>query len=297
MSLQHTSTGATTRRWPATVPGSGPGRGLVLAVTLLAGVFMVAAGAWALLAPGSFADATGFPRHTHFVHDAGAFQLGIGITLLLATTWRDGPALALAGFLVANLAHTVNHAVDLDLGGHGWDPWGLATLTLVTAVALVVRLRQLGWVVGEVGIAASPPLVRFVRQKTVLLTSYRRDGRPVGTPVSIAVDGDRAVVRSFEKAWKTRRIRRDPAIEVAPSTARGRPTGPAIHAHARLLDGIEARHAARLLAAKHPLLHGLLVPLTHRLGRAKTGRTVHFELTPLDGDPMAPPRHRPERRQ
>jgi PPOX class probable F420-dependent enzyme len=200
MSLQHTSTGATTRRWPATVPGSGPGRGLVLAVTLLAGVFMVAAGAWALLAPGPFADATGFPRHTHFVHDAGAFQLGIGITLLLAT-----------------------------------------------AVA--------------------------------------------------AVDGDRAVVRSFEKAWKTRRIRRDPAVEVAPSTARGRPTGPAIHAHARRLDGIEASHAARLLAAKHPLLHGLLVPLSHRLGRAKTGRTVHFELTPLDGDPMAPPRHRPERRQ
>ena len=74
---------------------------------------------------------------------------------LLATTWRDGPALALAGFLVANLAHTVNHAVDLDLGGHGWDPWGLATLTLVTAVALVVRLRQLGWVVGEVGIAST----------------------------------------------------------------------------------------------------------------------------------------------
>ena len=158
MSLQHTSTGATTRRWPATVPGSGPGRGLVLAVTLLAGVFMVAAGAWALLAPGSFADATGFPRHTHFVHDAGAFQLGIGITLLLAATWRDGPALALAGFLVANLVHTVNHAVDLDLGGHSWDPWGLATLTLVTAVALVVRLRQLG---GWSARSASPPARRW----------------------------------------------------------------------------------------------------------------------------------------
>jgi uncharacterized protein len=26
----------------------------------------------------------------------------------------------------------------------------------------------------------------FVRQQTVLLTTYRRDGSPVGTPVSIA---------------------------------------------------------------------------------------------------------------
>ena len=61
-----------------------------------------------------------------------------------------------------------------------------------------------------------------------------------------------------------------------PSTGRGRPTGPAIQTTARRLQGAEARRAARLLAAKHPLLHGVLVPLTHRLGRAKTGKTVHF---------------------
>jgi PPOX class probable F420-dependent enzyme len=279
-----TSTNPTTPRWAATGPGSGPGRGLVIAVTLLAGGFMLVAGAWALFAAASFADAAGFPHHTHFVHDAGAFQLGIGATLLLALAWRDGLALALAGLLVANSVHTVNHAVDLRLGGHSWDPWGLATLTLLAATALVVRLRQLGWVVGEVGIAAAPALVPFVRQKTVLLTSYRRDGRPVDTPVSIAVDGDRAVVRSFEKAWKTRRIRHNPTIEVAPSTARGRAIGPATHAHARRLEGAEARQAARLLARKQPFLQGLLVPLAHRVGRAKTGKTVHFELTPLNGD-------------
>jgi hypothetical protein len=50
------------------------GRRFVLAVTGLAGLFMTAAGVAALLAPGWFADAAGFPRHTHFVHDAGAFS-------------------------------------------------------------------------------------------------------------------------------------------------------------------------------------------------------------------------------
>jgi PPOX class probable F420-dependent enzyme len=256
------------------------GGGFVVAVTLLAGVFMVAAGVWALVGPGSFADAVGFPRHTHFVHDAGAFQLGIGITLLLAVAWRDGLALALAGLLMANTVHTVNHAVDLDLGGHASDSWGLAALSLLTAVALVVRLRQLGWVIGEVGTATTPVLARFVRQKTVLVTTYRRDGRPVGTPVSIAVDGDHAYIRSFEAAGKTRRIRNNPSVAVAPSTARGRVTGPAVLVTARRLDGAEARHAARLLAGKQPFLQGLLVPLAHRLGRARTGKTVHFQLTP-----------------
>jgi PPOX class probable F420-dependent enzyme len=145
-----------------------------------------------------------------------------------------------------------------------------------------VRLGQLGWVLGEVTPAASPVLARFVRQKTVLVTTYRRDGRPVGTPVSLTVDGDHAYLRSFEQAGKTRRLRNNPRVEVAPSTARGRPTGPTLQATARRLEGVEARWAARLLVGKHPLLHGLLVPLTHRLGRAKTGKTVHFQLTPLD---------------
>jgi PPOX class probable F420-dependent enzyme len=104
----------------------------------------------------------------------------------------------------------------------------------------------------------------------------------VSTPVSLAVDGDHAYLRSFEKAGKTRRLRHNPRVDVAPSTARGQPTGPAIQATAKRLQGAEARRAARLLAAKHPLLHGVLVPLTHRLGRAKTGKTVHFQLTPLD---------------
>jgi PPOX class probable F420-dependent enzyme len=276
----HISINEPTNGWSPTLPMD-RGRRFVLAVTLLAGLFMTAAGMAALLAPSWFADAAGFPHHTHFVHDAGAFQLGIGVTLLLAPIWLDGLALVLAGFLVANTTHAVNHAVDLDLGGHGGDPWGLAALSLLAAAALVVRLGQLGWVVGEVTTAASPMLARFLRQKTVLVTTYRQDGRPVGTPVSLAVDGDHAYLRSFEKAGKTRRLHNNPRVDIAPSTARGRPTGPGIGATARRLEGAEARRAAHLLARKHPWLHGVLVPLTHRLGHAKTGKTVHFQLTPL----------------
>jgi PPOX class probable F420-dependent enzyme len=238
----------------------------VLAVTLLAGMFMTAAGAAALLAPGWFADAAGFPRHPHFVHDAGAFQLGIGVTPVAGATgspwpwpgsWLPTPPLP------PTTPSTSTWAAAVATPG-GWPPcrrW--------------LRSRwPCGW--------ASPALARFVRQKTVLVTTDRRDGRPVGTPVSLAVDGDHAYLRSFEQAGKTRRLRNNPRVEVAPSTARGRPTGPALQATARRLEGAEARRAARLLAAKHPVLHGLLVPLTHRLGRAKTGKTVHLQLTPLD---------------
>ena len=252
----------------------------VVGVTLLAAAFSLIAGVWALFWPGSFAEAVRFPEHTHFLHDVGAFQIGIGLTLALAVPWRDPLAVVLTGFLVGNTIHAVNHAVDLDLGGRDSDPWLLGLLSVVIAVALVRRLRQLHYVVGRVEPSCDPSLAPFVEQKTALLTTFRRDGTPVATPLSVAVEGDRAYVRTYEKAGKTKRLRNDGHVELAPSTTRGAPTGAPVRAEARRLDAAGDRHAARLLRRKHPLLHGILVPLLHRLGRAKTGHTVHFELIP-----------------
>ena len=124
-----------------------------------------------------------------------------------------------------------------------------------------------------------PVLEPFVRQRTVLLTTYRRDGRPAGTPVHIAVDGERAFVRTWDAAWKLKRIRHTPEVEVAPLTWRGTPTGPTVRLRARLLNGDESAYAGRALARKYPILHGVLVPLAHRL---RGNRTVHLELRAPD---------------
>jgi len=116
--------------------------------------------------------------------------------------------------------------------------------------------------------------------KTVLLTTYKRDGTAVETPVSIAFDGERAFFRSYDKAWKTKRLRRNPLVEVAPSTLRGKPTGPPVTARATLLDGEQAQIAAHALARRHPVLQGVLVPATHRVMHY---RTMHYELSQPDG--------------
>ena len=120
----------------------------------------------------------------------------------------------------------------------------------------------------------------FARQRTVLLTTFRRDGKPVGTPVSIVVEGDRAFIRTWDTAGKAKRIRSNREVTIAPCTASGRATGPPISAHARILAGEESARAGRLLASTYPLLHGLLVPLVHRL-RGNT--TMHIELTRSTG--------------
>ena len=123
-------------------------------------------------------------------------------------------------------------------------------------------------------------LAPFVKQYTVLLSTRKKDGSSVRTPVSIAVEGDHAYIRTFSSAWKAKRMRRHPEVEIAPCTVRGVPTGPAIKARARLLrQGTqENTHAARTLSRKYPALHGVLVPLTHKVKRE---RTLHYELRPL----------------
>jgi hypothetical protein len=128
----------------------------------------------------------------------------------------------------------------------------------------------------------TPDLARFIKQKTVLLTSYKRDGTAVGTPVNIVVEGDHAYIRTFGTAWKAKRMRNNPEVEIAPSTLRGKPTGRPLKAQARLLDADsdENRHAAAQIRHKYPVLHGVLVPLAHRL---KRDRTLHYELRPLGG--------------
>ena len=125
-----------------------------------------------------------------------------------------------------------------------------------------------------------PSFEPFGKRRTARRTTYKRDGTPVATPVTIAVDGDRAYVRTWDSAWKAKRMRNKPSVLVAPSTMRGRVRGEAIAARSRLLDGDEARRAARAIAHRQPILQGVLVPLYHRLMRY---RTLHYELTTLEG--------------
>jgi uncharacterized protein len=95
--------------------------------------------------------------------------------------------------------------------------------------------------------------------------------------VSVAFDGGRAFFRSYDQAWKTRRLRRNPAVQAAPATLRGKPTGPAVRARATLLDGEQGRLEARALGRRHRILQAMLVPTAHRM---MGYRTLHYELIP-----------------
>ncbi len=118
-------------------------RVFVLVVGIISGGWMLAVGLWSLLSPQSFAEFIDFPPYNeHLLHDLGAFQIGIGVSVLAALFWPDAIAVALLGYVVAGSIHTINHGMDLDLGGHNSDAWLIGLSTLLAAVAVVIRLRN-----------------------------------------------------------------------------------------------------------------------------------------------------------
>jgi hypothetical protein len=118
------------------------GRVFVRSVAVVCAASMLGVGVWALVEPRSFADWISFaPYNEHLIHDAGAFQIGLGAALLLSLLLpHDALTVALGGFLVGGTLHVFNHAVDSHLGGHASDPWWLAGQVLLAAAALGVHL-------------------------------------------------------------------------------------------------------------------------------------------------------------
>lgn len=120
---------------------------------------------------------------------------------------------------------------------------------------------------------------RLAAGKYALLITYRRNGTAVGTPVHFVAedDGNVGYVRTWNTSGKVKRLRHTPHVEIGPSTFRGRAVGPAMPATAILLEDGRADRAARLLAKKHPFLHGFLIPRVHRL---RGWKTLHYALSP-----------------
>ncbi|MBB4922666.1 PPOX class F420-dependent oxidoreductase [Kitasatospora kifunensis] len=121
-------------------------------------------------------------------------------------------------------------------------------------------------------------LERLGRGKYLLVTSYKKDGTPVATPVWVVRDEQALGIWTVADSWKVKRIRRRPEVLVGPCDVRGRPTGESVPATARILtDAEDAVRYRRLLGRKYGLI-GRLTMLGSRLRRGAAG-TVAIRIT------------------
>ncbi|WP_033213142.1 PPOX class F420-dependent oxidoreductase [Kitasatospora phosalacinea] len=127
---------------------------------------------------------------------------------------------------------------------------------------------------------ADTALDRLAAGKYLLITSYKKDGSAVATPVWVVRDGDALGAWTAADSWKVKRIRRRADVLVGPCDVRGNPSGKPLPAHAEIADAGTTERYRRLLARKYGLL-GRLTLLGSRLRRGRDG-TVGITVR-LDG--------------
>ena len=82
---------------------------------------------------------------------------------------------------------------------------------------------------------------------TTIVTSFRRNGMGVGSPVGTVVSQGKLYFMTAADTWKVKRLASDPRVTVAPGTFKGEVLGPAIEGTARRLTGSEFKRARDLL--------------------------------------------------
>ncbi len=122
---------------------------------------------------------------------------------------------------------------------------------------------------------------RLAAEKYVVLTTFRKSGVAVPTPVWLAGADGELVMWSVRKAGKVKRIRNSGRVELQACDRLGRQThGAKVSGHARLLDDAATRRACADIGRKY----GVMGQVTMFFSRLRGGppRTVGIAVK-LDG--------------
>lgn len=95
--------------------------------------------------------------------------------------------------------------------------------------------------------------------KYVLVTTFRKDGTPVPTPLWVVREGDGFAAWTARDSGKMKRIRRNPVVTVVPCTMRGRPIGDPVDAVVAEIRTGEAQEEIRARVARKYGLIGRLI--------------------------------------
>lgn len=127
------------------------------------------------------------------------------------------------------------------------------------------------------GGVADPVFDRLADAEFVALTTYRRSGEPVSTPMWVAPGGDELVFTTPSDSGKVKRLRRDPSVHVQVCSRMGKVRTGALGAHGRASvaadEAAVARGEAAMRAAYGRQYTGML-RVENLLKRGRRERTV-----------------------
>lgn len=127
----------------------------------------------------------------------------------------------------------------------------------------------------------------LVREKYIALTTFRKTGVAVATPMWFADSFGTIYVESGANAGKLKRIRHTARVALAPCTFSGKVTGSAIEGKARILtESQEIRAAKGAMSKKYGLTRSLyyfLLDMVRIIQRKAKIDLVYIAIEPISG--------------
>ena len=115
--------------------------------------------------------------------------------------------------------------------------------------------------------------------KYALLTTYRKDGTPVGVPVWLASDGRKIIIWTATDSGKVKRIKRNPEVTLQICDFHGgNTTGEIVRGRATFQDAAATKRTRAAVARKYRL-SGIFMVYSSRLVRG-AGATIGLTIEP-----------------
>ncbi|MBJ8345566.1 PPOX class F420-dependent oxidoreductase [Antrihabitans sp. YC2-6] len=113
----------------------------------------------------------------------------------------------------------------------------------------------------------------------LMLTTFRKDGTPVGTPLWAAPDGEKILIWTVTDSWKVKRIKRNPDVTLQVCDMRGKLKGDVVvKGRAEILDAKGTDRARSVISKKYGIT-GLIAIKASLLRRGKSG-TIGISVVP-----------------
>ena len=106
----------------------------------------------------------------------------------------------------------------------------------------------------------NPELDRLARAKYISVTTYRRDGTPVATPVWVVAEGGYLQVITARDSGKVKRLRNNAEVAIAPCDVLGELQGDPVPGTAAIIeDPALVERVERLIGGRYALLGRLFI--------------------------------------
>ncbi|NVM38228.1 MAG: PPOX class F420-dependent oxidoreductase [Candidatus Lokiarchaeota archaeon] len=121
-------------------------------------------------------------------------------------------------------------------------------------------------------------LTPFQNQKHINITTFRKNGEGVSTPVWFAEENNKVYICTGPSTFKARRIRNNPNVKIAPSTSSGKATSEYIDGAAQILPIDKIGPIKRLFRKKYRMFR--LWNGMFNIRKKEAEKHIYLKITP-----------------